>query len=63
MEWEVGMKDVVLAYIKSCGVPVIFMQNVGLGCPLSQVSFEWDCFGAVVLVVGVSKTRSDVLSP
>ena len=58
-----GTEVVVLAYVKSCEIPVIFMQDVGLGCPLSQVSFEWDCFGAVVLVVGVTKTRSDVLSP
>ena len=63
MEWEVGTEVVALAYVKSCGIPVIFMQNVWLGCPLSQVSFEWDCFGVVVLIVGVTKTRSDVLSP
>ena len=63
MEWEVGMKDVVLAYIKSYGVPVIFMHNVGLGCPLAEVNFEWDCFGAIVLVVGVSKNCSDIFSP
>ena len=57
------MKYVVLAYIKSCGVPVIFMHDVGLGCPLSEVNFEWDRFVAVLLVVGFPKTRCDVLSP
>ena len=58
-----GMKYVVLAYIKSYGVPVIFMHNVGLGCPLSKVNFELDCFGAVVLVVGFPKARCNILSP
>ena len=31
------------------------MHNVGLECPLSEVNFEWDRFGTVVLVVGFPK--------